>query len=84
MKFLAVGACLLALTGCASLGQRESSVTLPAGDVYKVRCQSDGALKYRNGEVSIEVDNRGRQGLFESVFGTMALGFARAPEVIAK
>ena len=61
------------LPGCVGLGSRESSVTLPDGKLYKVRCQSDGKVDYSDGAVKIAVDNRGPTGQVWAA-GTAALG----------
>lgn len=63
---------------CATWGSREATVLLPNGNRYVVTCQSDGQLKYKQGEVSIEVDNRGRPSFIEQVLGTAVLGIAGA------
>lgn len=52
----------LILPGCVGLGGRESSVTYPDGRVYRVRCQSDGVISLKQGDVEIKVDNRGPLG----------------------
>lgn len=66
------------LTSCATLGSREATVLLPDGSKYVVTCQSDGQLKYKAGDVAIEVDNRGRPSFIEQVLGTAVLGVAGA------
>lgn len=53
---------VLMLPGCMSLGGRTSYVEAPDGKVWKLRCQSDGKLSYKDGAVSIDVDNRGPLG----------------------
>ena len=52
----------LFLPGCVGLGARESSVMTPNGQIYRVRCQSDGVVDYKDASVSIKVDNRGPLG----------------------
>ena len=63
----------LMLHGCVGLGARESSVMLPDGKLYRVRCQSDGKLDYSDGVVKIAVDNNGPVGQVWAA-GTAALG----------
>jgi len=65
------------LPGCVGLGSRESSVTLPDGKLYRVRCQSDGKVDYSDGVVKIAVDNRGPTGQVWAA-GTAALGRTHA------
>jgi len=72
---------LLFLTGCIGLGTRESSVLLPDGKIYKVRCQSDGKVDYDDGAVKITVDNRGPAG---QVFGAAGAAVMRAKELVEK
>jgi len=50
------------LSGCMSLGGRTSYVEAPDGRMWKVRCQSDGKVAFKNSEVSLDVDNRGPLG----------------------
>jgi len=63
----------LLLTGCIGLGARESSVMAPNGQIYRVRCQSDGVVDFKNGDVAIKVDNRGPLGTVWAV-GVASLG----------
>jgi hypothetical protein len=67
----------LSLTGCAAT----STVTLPNGATYSVRCQRDAAVEFAQGDLRLRVDNRGKPGVLEQLLGTLALGFARAPEI---
>ena len=62
------------LTGCASWGNRESRVVLPNGDVYSIYAQYDGAISYRNGDVSISIDNRGRPTMIEQAISAPLVG----------
>ena len=73
MKVAALVMTMLMLPGCIGLGARESSVKLPDGREYKVRCQSDGKVDYSDGTVKIAVDNRGPTGQVWAA-GTAALG----------
>jgi uncharacterized lipoprotein YmbA len=63
----------LLFAGCSTFGARESIVLLPNGDEYRVTCQSNGKLDYSTEDVQITVDNRGRPGILEQVFGIFAL-----------
>lgn len=63
----------LFLPGCVGLGARESSVTAPNGQIYRVRCQSDGVVDFRDAAVQIRVDNRGPVGQVWAA-GTASLG----------
>lgn len=56
-----VAICLM-LAGCAGLGGRRSSVTLPDGKRIEMICQSDGVLEYTQGDIKVRVDNRGPLG----------------------
>lgn len=68
-------AVLLCLCGCASTwGNRESRVVLPSGEVYRVTAQQDGTLAYRNGDVEIKVDNRGRPSMIEQTLTAPLVG----------
>lgn len=77
MKYLAVLIIPL-ISGCTTMGARESKVTGPDGKVYSVMCQSDGLMEYKDEKVQIKVDNRGRPGFLEQVFGTIVLGVTGA------
>ena len=75
----------LMLTGCATLGQRESSVQLPNGEIVTVRCPHDGKVEFKQGETQIKVDLQGKPGPIDSLVALMSLGFARmftATEVV--
>jgi hypothetical protein len=61
------------LPGCIGLGARESFVEFPDGRKFRVKCQSDGRVKLKNGDVDLEVDNRGPTGQVWAA-GTAALG----------
>lgn len=61
------------LTGCIGLGSRESSVMYPDGRIYKVHCQSDGMIDFKQGDISVKVDNRGPVGQVWAA-GVAALG----------
>ena len=63
----------LTLPGCIGLGARESYVEYPDGRKFRVKCQSDGRVKLKDGDVDIEVDNRGPTGQVWAA-GTAALG----------
>jgi len=63
----------LFLPGCVGLGARESSVMAPNGQIYRIRCQSDGVVDYRDTAVQIKVDNRGPLGTVWAV-GVASLG----------
>lgn len=63
----------LLLPGCVGLGGRTSYVKAPDGKVYEVRCQSDGKVSFKDGAVSIDVDNRGPLGQVWAA-GTASLG----------
>jgi hypothetical protein len=62
------------LSGCSTWGVRESRVILPDGKEYKVFCQQDGQFEYKNADVMLRVDNRGRPGFLEQVVGSSVLG----------
>ena len=70
----------LILPGCATLGQRESSVTLPSGEVYMVRCQHDATLEFKQGETAIKVNNQGKSGPIDSLISLLTLGIVRSAE----
>jgi len=66
------------ISGCVTLGARESKVIGPDGKTYSVMCQSDGLMEYKDEAVQIKVDNRGRPGFLEQVFGTIVVGITGA------
>ena len=72
------------LTGCATLGQRESSVRLPSGEVYKVMCMHDATVKFKQGDVLLEVNNQGKPGPVDSLIAVLTLGLIRTPIEVAK
>ena len=72
------------LTGCATLGQRESSVRLPSGEVYKVMCMHDATVKFKQGGVLLEVNNQGKPGPLDSLIAVLTLGLIRTPIEVAK
>lgn len=53
---------VLFLPGCVGLGSRESSFTFSDGRAVVVRCQSDGRCTHKQGDQTVEVDNRGPLG----------------------
>ena len=63
----------LLLPGCAGLGGRTSSVTLPNGHKIEIRCQSDGVVDFAQGDIKVKVDNRGPLGQVWAA-GTASLG----------
>ena len=65
---------LFCTTSCASWGNRESKVILPNGDTYRVYAQYDGAILYRNGDVQISIDNRGRPTMIEQALTAPLVG----------
>jgi hypothetical protein len=71
-------AAIVLLPGCIGLGGRVSTVTMPDGKAYRVVCQSDGRVKYKDGTVEIEVDNRGPAG---QVLGAAANAVARVKDM---
>lgn len=66
------------IAGCATWNQRESTVTLPTGEVYSVRCQPDAQVHYKDGKVDLTVNNQGRPGYLDQVLGATMLGVAGA------
>jgi len=65
---------LAQLTGCSTWGNRQSMVILPNGDTYRVYAQYDGAILYRNGDVQISIDNRGRPTMIEQALTAPLVG----------
>ena len=74
MRLALLAASLLALAGCASWGNRESTVTLPTGEIYRLDCQQDAQVHFKRGDLDITVDNRGRPGFLEQALGASLLG----------
>jgi len=65
----------LLLSGCATMGVRESSVlNKTTGEEWIVRLQHDGNLDFQKGEVKIKVDNRGRASLLEQALQAPLVG----------
>lgn len=61
---------LLLLSSCAStgsIGNNEAYVITPNGDKYLTSLRSDSKMIFADGDVKFEVDNRGREGLVESL-----------------
>jgi len=62
-----------------------STVTLPSGEVYTVKCKSDAMVQYEETDgkmgIKIIVDNRGRPGMIEQALGIM---FMSLPDVEIK
>lgn len=69
---------LLILTGCATLGSRESRVVLPSGEQYKFYVQHDGQLEFQLGDMKAKVNNQGRASLIEQVVTAPVAGVAGA------
>ena len=61
------------LAGCATWGERESTVRLPSGEIYRVNCQQDGQVHFKKGDLELTVDNRGRPGVMEQALGATLL-----------
>jgi len=61
---------LLLCIGCAGV---KTSVLWHDGQEIVVNSKSDAKVVYKKGDESIEVDNRGRPGFIEQVFGAMLL-----------
>ena len=61
-------------TSCSTWGNRQSMVILPNGDTYRVYAQYDGAILYRNGDVQISIDNRGRPTMIEQALTAPLVG----------
>ena len=64
------------LAGCATWGERESTVRLPSGEIYRVNCQQDGQVHFKKGDLELTVDNRGRPGIMEQALGATLLSSA--------
>lgn len=58
---------LLVLTiGCASV---KTTITNPQGEIWIVQSKKDALVKLEKKDIKIEVDNRGKLGLFENLMG---------------
>jgi len=57
---------LLFTIGCASV---KTTITNPQGEVWIVQSKKDALVKLEKEGVKIEVDNRGKLGLFENLLG---------------
>lgn len=62
MRAVALLALLLLLPGCVGLGGRKSSFKFSDGTTVEVLCQSDGRCTHKQGDRTVEVDNRGPLG----------------------
>jgi hypothetical protein len=60
---------LLFLAGCSTT----STVYLPSGEKYIVRCGRDALVEYQDEKIKLKVDNRGNPGFIDKVITTMML-----------
>lgn len=67
---------LLLLTGCSMIAQ-ETSVTLPGGEVYRVRCQHDARVEFQQGDTRVMVDNRGQPSVMRDLLNVVTLGLVK-------
>ena len=56
-------ACLLLLAACA----QTTVITQPDGDEYTVTHSRDAIVEFTDGDERVTVDDRGREGVFESL-----------------
>lgn len=75
MKRAALAVVLAFLSGCATYGQREASVTLPTGEVYLVKLPRDAQLEFKLGEAMLKVNLQGSPSPIDSLTQIMALKY---------
>jgi len=64
---------LIFLTGCSTT----STVLLPSGEKYVVKCGRDTLLEYQDERVKLKVDNRGNPGLVDKALTTMMMSMPK-------
>ena len=76
MKPLPILIICLTLTGCSTLGSRQSNITLPSGETYVINSQHDAKFEFQDYKVKISVDNRGNRSLFDNLTEAVPTGIA--------
>ncbi len=79
MKLILLGLVMIALAGCAGLGQVTTTVTLPNGEIFTVISKSDALVEFQQGDTKGKVDNRGKPGMIEQA---IALLLMNMPDVV--
>ena len=57
--------------GCASTN--ETTVTMPNGDIYQVQSEKDSLVTFKQGDVELTSDRRGKMGIFENLMGILLM-----------
>lgn len=66
---------ILFIPACATT---ESRLITPDGKTYRVYCRQDGHCIFKAGDVTADIDNRGRPSLIEQVLLTPIVGIGGA------
>lgn len=60
---------IILTVGCSA----KMTITDPDGRIWKIVSKKNALVKYKDPNVDITVDNRGKLGVVESVFGVLML-----------
>lgn len=74
MKYVLIISLILLLMGCVVTRE----VILPDGTIYTVKAQTDDMISFKNDNIEIKIDGRGRPGIIEQALGIM---FMNLPDV---
>lgn len=61
---------LIFMIGCASV---KTTLTSPEGNTWTVISKKDSLVKFKTPNIEGEVDNRGKLGIVESMFGILIM-----------
>lgn len=66
---------VLILTGCATTldGTYKTTIEDPHGEIWTVISKKDSLVKLEKNGVKLEVNNQGKLGIVESIFGVLIL-----------